>query len=223
MAKAELKPCPFCGGDAHTIIRVGASGVSCEGRDHFVRAYGGTEAEAIAAWNRRSSPTEGGGVAGAEAAARDIWVYFKSFGRAGEGAGETGRWFDNNKSLGGPQWLIQRLAALSRPTGDGEAGATEAFAAVALADTLIERALGTDVPQEWHDAYRAVAEARSKTARSTGGESAGWKLVPVEPTEAMLTALHVAVEECALQDPLGYYGEGYAAMLAASPSRKDGQ
>lgn len=40
-------------------------------------------------------------------------------------------------------------------------GANEAFAALDVADRLIERAYGTDVPKEWNDAYRAVSDARS--------------------------------------------------------------
>lgn len=40
-------------------------------------------------------------------------------------------------------------------------GSEEAFAALDLADELIERAYGTDIPKEWNRAYRKVARARS--------------------------------------------------------------
>lgn len=40
--------------------------------------------------------------------------------------------------------------------------------ALDVADRIIERALGTDVPGEWNDSYRAVADAR--TALSSAGE-----------------------------------------------------
>jgi hypothetical protein len=37
-----------------------------------------------------------------------------------------------------------------------------AFDALDLADALIERAYGTEIPPEWNKAYRAVARARAK-------------------------------------------------------------
>ncbi|MET3790711.1 hypothetical protein [Aquamicrobium terrae] len=40
-------------------------------------------------------------------------------------------------------------------------GAAEAFAALDLADRLIESAYGTDTPREWNKAFRQVAKARS--------------------------------------------------------------
>jgi hypothetical protein len=49
-------------------------------------------------------------------------------------------------------------------------GAEEAFAALDLADRLIERGYGNETPKEWHKAYRAVAEARA--ASSQQGEKA---------------------------------------------------
>lgn len=65
---------------------------------------------------------------------------------------------------------------------------------------------------------RTVALIEALTAWNTRPSVVpeGYKLVPVEPTEAMLTAFHMTVEASALQDPLGYYGEAYAALLSAS-------
>ena len=52
-----------------------------------------------------------------EEAARDIWRFFKS----------EPEWFDANKSLGGPQWLINRLRALSASPARGEGDAPVAW------------------------------------------------------------------------------------------------
>ncbi|TPM37017.1 hypothetical protein [Mesorhizobium sp. B2-3-2] len=55
-----------------------------------------------------------------------------------------------------------RLSALDRTTlPPVTPGAEEAFAALDLADRLIERGYGNETPKEWHNAYRAVAKARS--------------------------------------------------------------
>jgi hypothetical protein len=42
-----------------------------------------------------------------------------------------------------------------------------------LADRLIERGYGTSTPNEWHAAYRSVAETRAALAQSSGGEVSG--------------------------------------------------
>lgn len=60
----------------------------------------------------------------------------------------------------GPRYLMQtidQLAELLRITQEERVAFTTALD---VADRLIERAYGTDVPQEWHDAYAGVAAAR---------------------------------------------------------------
>lgn len=56
----------------------------------------------------------------------------------------------------------------------GTPGAQEAFVALDVADRIIERAFGTEVPGDWHEAYRAVAKARSRKTR---------RRIPAAPTE----------------------------------------
>lgn len=55
---AELKPCPFCGGEAEIVNNGYFVDVSC--KDHRCRGWAeslmnNTEEEAIEAWNRRTS------------------------------------------------------------------------------------------------------------------------------------------------------------------------
>jgi len=55
-----LKPCPFCGGEAHTIKGDETVWVQCtQVKMHrlIVSGDNNAEAEAIAAWNRRTAPT----------------------------------------------------------------------------------------------------------------------------------------------------------------------
>lgn len=61
---SELKPCQFCGGEAETHETTDGWIVSCssdqnvlDGFTHMAHAYGGTEAEAIAEWNKRAERT----------------------------------------------------------------------------------------------------------------------------------------------------------------------
>lgn len=60
----ELKPCPFCGGEAHvkevvsaceTLYTVGCSNPECMGYETWLLKP--TKEEAIAAWNRRAERT----------------------------------------------------------------------------------------------------------------------------------------------------------------------
>ena len=64
MDKPELKPCPFCGGEALTIYWDGSKTYSvgcvntfvCHGGTHTSKIYR-TEQEAAEAWNRRAEQT----------------------------------------------------------------------------------------------------------------------------------------------------------------------
>lgn len=65
---ADLLPCPHCGGKEHEIGN-GDAGYTITCHSFACRASTGawaTEAEAVAAWNRRSSPSPTGGEAGAD-------------------------------------------------------------------------------------------------------------------------------------------------------------
>ena len=57
---ANLKPCPFCGGEAHLSADTSHSTaffISCETEDCFgLMQWAETQAEAIAAWNTRATP-----------------------------------------------------------------------------------------------------------------------------------------------------------------------
>lgn len=62
-----------------------------------------------------------------------------------------------------------------------------------------------------------VAQWNTRVQPAAVDVPAGWKLVPVEPTEAMLNAFN-EMAQCE-----GYIPEGYARMLAAAPSPSAGE
>lgn len=51
---SELKPCPFCGGEAWLVMGSCGYMVEC-GACHIFGAIRGTKEEAIEAWNRRAN------------------------------------------------------------------------------------------------------------------------------------------------------------------------
>lgn len=72
------------------------------------------------------------------------------------------------KDMDWPEVINEAASALEATKGQAEAitpGAMEAFTALDVADRIIERAFGTEVPNDWNDAYRAVAKARSRKPR----------------------------------------------------------
>lgn len=55
----ELKPCPFCGGEAELTLFLGNHCVACTNcLGAIVPSRGMTEEEAIEAWNRRAGEQE---------------------------------------------------------------------------------------------------------------------------------------------------------------------
>lgn len=64
-----------------------------------------------------------------------------------------------------------------------------------------------------------VPQILAALSRPTGGEIAGWKLVPVEPTEEMVSAGVLAYAHDFHHD----MHAAIAAAISASPSRKDEQ
>ena len=55
---AELKPCPFCGGDAVIFATQYGTHIECKNYDpdsHRVQITGTTRQDAIEAWNRRAT------------------------------------------------------------------------------------------------------------------------------------------------------------------------
>ena len=62
---AELKPCPFCGGEAKAGVDIDLktnslwTAYGCNACDFYLSSYP-TEAEAVAAWNKRTNPNSEG-------------------------------------------------------------------------------------------------------------------------------------------------------------------
>lgn len=64
--------------------------------------------------------------------------------------------------------IVAALSTSPDTTGDGQdIAARAAYDALDLADRLIERGYGIDVPQEWHEAFKAVADARAALSRQS--------------------------------------------------------
>lgn len=52
---SELKPCPFCGGEAKVRVWGDGLGVTVECQLCYTHKHRDTEAEAIEVWNRRAN------------------------------------------------------------------------------------------------------------------------------------------------------------------------
>jgi hypothetical protein len=59
--RAELLPCPFCGGPCNMLDRTGFYMATCSNCACHLACNYGTRAEAITAWNTRSRPAATGG------------------------------------------------------------------------------------------------------------------------------------------------------------------
>ena len=69
-----------------------------------------------------------------------------------------------------------------------------------------------------YDAARRALTAANAVSRPQATEPAGWKLVPVEPTQEMLDAVVTTLDDHLLgPDAEKQYREDWAAMLAAAP------
>lgn len=73
--QTDLLPCPFCGGSGRVLrhhryaVTIHCRDCECDGPDM------GTEDEAIAAWNRRASPSPAGGVQGVPRSYTELAVW----------------------------------------------------------------------------------------------------------------------------------------------------
>ena len=79
-------------------------------------------------------------------------------GREGVPAREVGAWLDDSMTK------AKAIRRLSTGGAGREPGATEAFDALDVADRLLERAYGDEMPPEWSRAYCGVAMARASAA-----------------------------------------------------------
>lgn len=107
------------------------------------------------------------------------------------------------------------------PTEGGDvAGAVERLSRFANGDGLLEVYPSSLHAQDLHrEDVRAVL-----AARPTGGEIAGWKLVPVEPTFELVSAMGAVIwPDLATSERHDLLIRAWKVGLAASPSRKDGQ
>lgn len=81
----------------------------------------------------------------------------------------TGHDFDRHASSSlAKADAILALIASEREGMRETPGALEAFAALDVADRIIEREMGVDVPPEWNAAYRKVAKVRAALSQGEG-------------------------------------------------------
>jgi len=177
-----LLPCPFCGGEGRVMLptlpmvadctdvvvycvecNVCGPGILFDQTQQTASDLPDVEAEAIAAWNRRPALSMQSREA-VPVAYR--WRYVRALGpdktwtvcqTPRQARPATADWAGIEVE---PLYLHPASQADLR-----EAGLSEAFTALDLADALIERAYGMDVPSEWNHAYRRVAKARRLAAK----------------------------------------------------------
>lgn len=243
----ELLPCPFCGGEAniieypahsHSPALVAAIGIpdhpgswASECQRCGCGLIHATEAEAIAAWNRRTPPASAKNETGIEPIATFEVRTLSSNGMRGCTHLMPDLWWSDFKDGMHPLYSATQLAEITRQRDEalalvdrlkmeavGHAG--EARTANATIYEIYQVLTGaTGEPGNWNGAQPARKYVERTTARiadleaqvKAGAVPEGWKLVPWEPTDEMVKS---GYSQC--------IGSGnvrgvFSAMLAASP------
>lgn len=175
----ELKPCPFCGGEAdieetsfmeHATFSVGCR--SMEGPDECIGQQSlltfARKSEAIAAWNRRASPIPEGGEEAREAAQRIV------------------DWADNGK-LADDEWLVERNET----------------AIIAICRALLSSPRVEDVRREALEEAAKVAIDHASRRRRLAMEFITNPPLYSEQETARTAALTIAADIRALSPPVG--------------------
>lgn len=216
----ELLGCPFCGGPAEIIeadeagdcayaVQCQTRGCEASSRVYFALKDDVTE-QLAAAWNRRAKPE-------CEPVA---WRY-----RTQRSDGQWSAWVVTSEDPSKDGWAggYEAIPLYTSPVAwpDREAVARAAWAHLWNATFVVQSRGATVSTQQFDETsdqikatYRALADAILALPQA---ERPGFKLVPVEPTEAMLKAWFAEEYEQHVQpepDP----AKCYAAMLAAAPA-----
>lgn len=184
-----VEPCPFCGDTPEIAAIPTAIALMLHHPPGDRRCPLSDKVFLGNAWNTRASPSREPGEAAVERVARALDDELLKQRRTGEVGYYSGHRNSNDGYCGEARFIrgvdgdVDLLALASaaltlpeqpRPVDDVERetpGAREAFSALDIADSLIERAYGVDTPKEWHDQIAAVAKARAALGhKDRGGE-----------------------------------------------------